>query len=1034
MKTSYTINKKAGLFLVLLFATVTSLMAQNITVKGVVKDNAGYGIIGATAMVKGTSNGAITDMDGNFTLANVPQSATIEVSYIGYVTQSKKVEGTKVLEFVLREDTKTLDEVVVVGYGTTKKSNLSGAVASVKTDELPKAASASVGTMLRGRAAGMDITSSSAAPGSSLNIAIRGGLSGQAPLIVIDGVPQAGATNASGGTMYGGTKKEGSLINLNPNDIESIDILKDASAAAIYGSDASGGVILITTKRGKSGKPEISYSGSVALSYMKDMPDFMNARDFMTESNKIMDELGRPNEKKFTQRQIDNFVGDGTDWIDEVTRVGVVNEHNLSVTAGSDNTKILFSTSYYDHEGIAKNNSMNRITGRLNVDQTFGKYIKAGVNSMFSQVKYNDVPLGDGRNANSALIYSAMTFIPTVPVKDENDKYSINPYRDIYPNPVSLLEVTDQTSNKDLSLSGYIEVKPIKELLFKVTGGVDMKDSQHDQYIPTTVKEGYNRNGVASKYNSKAQMNLLNIIGQFSKVFADKHDVSVMAGWEYKKSTWEGMGIAASDFPFDSPLFNNMAGSAQEKPSISSYKGSNEMASFIGRLNYAFNSKYILTANFRIDGSSNFAEEHQWGFFPGVSLAWRMKEESWLKDVDWLYNLKLRGGVGQTGNAGSLTGTETLYGLGGQAVIGGKLENNVIKSTLGNPNLKWETLTDYSIGIDFGLFNNRLSGTIDLYERRRSDIILEKSLLSYHEIKKINYNSGEVQRSRGIDISLHSVNFDTKNFGWSTDINFSYYRNHTVERDKDFVPAVYQSWVEAHGNIWRYRTDGMVQPGYEPDYMPGVGAGALKVLDLNGYKLDENGERLRDGEGRYIYSGEADGIIDAADYIKIGNSTPIPFSINNTFRWKNWDANIYLYGSLNGWKQNDIKLQAVYGYKEIAEYGLNALSAVKDRWSYSNPNGTLPGVAEIEKNGGVDPGNTDFFWEKSWYLRLDNISIGYTFPAQWFRNRIKNLRVYASARNIAVFTPYGGMDPETGNGIGAYPNQASFAFGIDLKF
>lgn len=431
--------------------------------------------------------------------------------------------------------------------------------------------------------------------------------------------------------------------------------------------------------------------------------------------------------------------------------------------------------------------------------------------------------------------------------------------------------------------------------MVKVTAGIDMKDSQHDQYIPTTVKEGYNRNGVASKNNAKAQMGLLNAIAQYSHTFANKHDVSVMGGWEYKKSTWEGMGITASDFPLDEPKYNNIGASSQEKPSISSYKGSNEMASFMGRLNYTFDNRYILTANFRVDGSSNFAKNHQWGFFPGASVAWRMTQEKWLKDVKWLHSLKLRAGVGQTGNAGSLTGTDDLYSLGGWAIVDGKVQNSIVKSTIGNPNLKWETLTDWTLGIDFGLWNNRLSGTIDFYDRRRTDLIHQKSLLSYHEVDYVNYNSEEVQQSRGIDVNLRGIIFDTRKFGWTLDVNFSYYRNRTIERESDFVPAVYQSWKETHGDIWVYKTDGLVQPGQLPDYMPGVAAGALKVVDLNGYKLDENGERLRDSEGRYIYPGEADGQLDQADYYKLGNSTPIPFSINNTFRWKNWDANIYMY-------------------------------------------------------------------------------------------------------------------------------------------
>lgn len=456
------------------------------------------------------------------------------------------------------------------------------------------------------------------------------------------------------------------------------------------------------------------------------------------------------------------------------------------------------------------------------------------------------------------------------------------------------------------------------------------------------------------------------------------------------------------------------------------------MASFISRLNYTFDSKYILTVNLRVDGSSNFSKEHQWGVFPGVSAAWRLNEESWLKNVRWLSNLKLRAGVGQTGNAGNLTGINSYYTVSqGAFAPNGTLANGIAFSKLGNENLKWETLTDYNIGVDFGFFNNRLSGSVDLFQRFRKDVILTRSLMSYHEINTIDYNSAEVYRSRGVDLELHSVNFDTKDFGWTTDVNFSFYRNHTTERDPEFIPEVYQDYVEEWGNIYGYRTDGLIQMDQKYTHLPSSNAGSILYQDLYGYKLDGNGNRMRDSEGRYIRLEGADGVLDAADMVVLANSTPIPFSINNTFRWRNWDANIYLYGSLNGWKVNDLKLQSIYGIEDIT-YGVNALEEVKNRWSPANPNGTMPGVAEA--SSGVNPGSSDFFLEKAWYLRLDNVSIGYTFPSKWFKNRIRSVRLYASGRNLAVFTPYQGMDPETDNGIGAYPNQASFAIGLDVKF
>lgn len=1002
-----------------------------ITVTGTVTDKAGEPLIGASVLVVGTQNGIATDLDGNFTLRNVAEGAIIKASYVTYKEQEQKAASK--MHFVLEENSELLDEVVVVGYGSMKKSNLSGAVASVKADDLPSAGSASVGEMLRGRAAGMNITSSTAAPGGQMSIAIRGGLSGQQPLVVIDGVPQAPHSKVSAGTIYSGAAKDNSgLINLNPNDIESIDVLKDASAAAIYGSDASGGVILITTKRGKEGHPEISYSGSVAFSRIKDAPNFMDARQFMITQNQVFEELGRGDEKKFTQGQIDNFVGEGTDWMKEVTRTGIVNEHNLSVTAGGKSTKTLFSLSYYDHQGLVKNNSMNRITGRLNVDQEFGKYIKGGINSSFSQIRYNDVPTGDSRQEKSAVLYSAMTFIPTVSVRDAEGNFSVNPIRDIYPNPVSLLDIYDKTTTKNLYASGYLEYKPWSFLNIRATAGVDISWTQADQYTPTTTKHGFSLNGEASKQNANSQMNLVNVIANFNKTFAEKHDVSVMAGWEYKKQSWDGMGIIACDFPFDTPLMNNIGSSQQEKPTISSYRGTNEMASWIGRINYTLLDRYILTANLRVDGSSNFSEEHQWGAFPGLSAAWKINEEAWLRNQTWLTTLKLRGGWGQTGNAGNLTGINTFYSvMQGAWAPGGSPVNGVGLSKIGNPNLKWETLTDINIGLDAGFFNNRLQVSVDAYQRTRSNVILSKQLMSYHEVTTIDYNSKEKYRSRGIDIGIHSINIANRDFSWSTDLNLSFYKNQTISRDPDFIPAAYQPMVQDWGDIYGWRTGGLIQQGETYAHLPNSGAGAIKYLDLNGYMLDDKGERMRDADGRYILSGEPDGLLDEADYVALYNSTPIPFSINNTLTWKNWDANIYIYGSLRGRKINDVKHQSVYGLEDIT-YGVNVLTDVMDRWRPDHQDGSMPGVAEAKS--GFAPSKSDFFYENAWYLRIDNISVGYTFPTKWFNDRIKNLRLYGAVRNIGVITPYKGMDPETGNGIGAYPNNFQVAVGIDLKF
>ena len=1015
------------IFAALMFLT----MPLYADVTGLVLDETGEPVIGASILIEGTTTGTITDLDGNFTI-DASDGQMLVISYMGYATQT--VAASNNLKVTLLPDTKVIEEVVVIGYGASKKSNISGSVEMVKADDLPKAASASVGEMLRGRTSGMFIQSNSASPGASQSITIRGGLSGQKPLVVIDGVPQLQTGSLSSGTGYSGSDKDNSLINISPDDIESINILKDASAASIYGSDASGGVILITTKRGKQGKPEVSYSGSVAFQTMKDKPEFLDAKGFMTEQNKVFDELGRADEQFYTQEQIDNYVGKGTDWMKKVTRMGLVNEHNLSVNGGSENTKYLFSVGIYDHKGIAKNNDMQRITGRVNLDQNFGKYVRAGINTSFTSLKYNDVPLGDSRQSDAALIYSAMTFNPTVPVYNLDGTYADNPNRpNIYPNPVSLLDITDQSYSRDVFLTGYLEIKPIKDLTVRATGGIDMKFSGADQYVPTTTLKGASVNGQASKQTSNNKLGIINATATYAHNWNGEHDLSVMAGWEWKKNMWDGHGVVTSDFPTDNALMNNIGTAEMENPNIWSSKGSSQMASFIGRASYTALNRYIVTFNIRVDGSSNFSPQHQWGAFPGVSAAWRISEEPWMQKATWLSELKLRGGYGQTGNAGSLTGIRTIYGISrGSYVFDGTLSNGINLSKLGNPDLKWETLSDANIAIDFGFFKGRLTGTLEFYQRDRTDVIMSKSLMSYNEINTIDYNSQAAYRSRGVELTLHTVNVDTKLFGWTSDVCFSYYRNRTVSRDPDFLPAPYQDMVEDWGNVYGYKTNGLVQPGQDYPHLPNSKPGSINYLDINGLEYEADGKTpRRDAEGRYVLSGKPDGKLDQADIVKLGNNTPIPFSFNNTFRIWDFDLNIYIYGSLNGYKLNDVLFQSSYGIADLV-YGVNALTEVRNRWTYQNQDGTLPGVAEA--NSGINPANSDFFYEKAWFLRLDNISLGYNFPTRWFKGYVKSARIYAAVRNVAVMTPYKGMDPETGNGIGAYPNQMSAAIGLSFKF
>lgn len=1024
--------KLITVLVLLSIAFFANAQTQSELFKGKVTDSKNEALTGVTVVVSGSNRGTMTDVNGTFKIeARIGER--LQLSFVGYENKTIVLTNQTFLNIQLLESDLSLSEVVVVGYGNVKKADLTGSVASVKARDLNKGATASVGTMLRGKAAGLNITQNSAKPGGGLNISIRGQKS---PLIIVDGIMQSNFSKLSSNSIYDGGENDTKLIGLNPEDIESVDVLKDASSTAIYGADAAGGVIIITTKKGKmeaNAKVDVSYTGSTSLQYLSDFPRFLTGKEFMIEQNKVFFELDNSvgNYSKHSQDRIDNFVGTGTRWIDEVTRVGMVNDHNISVRSGTANSQYLASLSYFDNQGVAKNNSFNRMTGRINLEQKFSDRITAGINSSFASMKYRDVPLGESRHEKSALIYSAMTFNPLVPIYDANGNYNENPDRPIYSNPVSLLEIKDETINKNLIANIYLNVKISKDLSLRATAGIDDKSVNTNQYIPRTTKAGAVRNGVASKNNGGNQMLTANILANYSKKIAEVHEFSLMAGSEYRKSIWEGTYITASNFPTDGPMWNNLQSNEQEKPYVSSYKGSSEYLSFFSRLNYTLQNKYILTANFRLDGSSNFGTDNQYAPFGGLSVGWKMAEEDFIKDnADWIDVLKLRAGWGQVGNAGNLTGIYSYYSISpGAYAFNGQMMNGANLAKIGNKDLKWQTVTDYNIGLDFGFLKNRINGSIDVYQRIEDDIILSKSLMSYNQIKSIDYNSGEKWSTKGVDLVLNSVNMNSKDFSWKTDVNFSFYRTWTIARDKDFNPDIHQVTPERWGDVWVYKNVGLVGENETVSYMPTAKPGNIKYADLNGYVRDGAGNRMKDVNGRYQYSGSPDGMLDNADLYVAGNSTPIPFGLNNSFTYKNWDLNIYFYGSLNGLKRNRLKELSVAGITDITS-GLNALASVKERWSPDNLTGTMPSVSNGTSGVGTDAG--DFFYENAWYARLDNVSLGYTFHTKQ-KNPAK-IRVFASARNIMVLTPYNGMDPETGDGIGAYPNQKTFILGLNLNF
>lgn len=798
-------------------------------VSGVVKNSQGEPIIGANVSVKGTSMGTITDINGNYEL-DIPNGSTISISYIGFLTQEIASHDKSVLDIVLKEDAKSLDEVVVVGYGTMKKSDLTGAITQVKAKDLPQTGNMSLGQMLTGKAAGMQVSLQSAQPGGGVWMQIRGNASGGAgnsgPLYVIDGFPITSDNVEPGsGNQYSSGNKS-ALNNLNPADIESIEILKDASATSIYGARAANGVVLITTKRGKEGeKPKIQYSGSVSFQKRVKQIDMLDAQGFMTETNRVLYEdwlsdnriapygttdpsTVAPYSPKYTDEQIAN--AQTTDWLGAVERTGIITQHNLSLTGGTDKSSYYISGNYYNHQGVIKNNGIERYSGRVNFDQKLGNYFKAGINLNLSEVKSDNVALGTGGNENAGVIRAAMNANPSLPIYDEEGNYTLDPDQPYLANAVSLLEMKDQSTIDQVLGNFYLSVNPLKGLEVKMNAGFQQNKGTRNTYIPKTTLYGQKAGGSASRAYSNQSSKLFDVTASYNTIFNEKHHLSAMAGYSYQHFKSDGFNAGNSRFISDAFTWNNLAAGENSKPSVGSYGSEEVLGSVFARLNYNYDSRYLISATIRGDASSKFAENHQWGYFPSVAVAWRVINEKFMQKQEVISDLKLRVSLGQTGNSNIGNNALALYSTGYNFNFGDSESIGVAQSQLANPNLKWETTTELNVGLDFGFFQNRITGSMEYFTRRVSNLLDSKTLMQYNPISSVVANIG-VKGSKGFELGINTRNLIGA-FTWSSDFVFSFYRDRWIERNPQWKKAIYENEKDMLNPYYLYLSDGLVQP------------------------------------------------------------------------------------------------------------------------------------------------------------------------------------------------------------------------------
>lgn len=1026
-------------------------------VTGIILDEKGIPVIGASIIIPGTKIAVITDINGKFSV-EAPKAAKLRVSYIGYDAKEEQINGSTVIQISLKESTKKLDEIVVVGYGTVKKRDLTGAISSIKAADVNINSASSIGQALKGKAAGLSIIQNSAQPGGGLDILIRGAGSINAsnkPLYIVDGFPIATLDQPGSGNerLDAGTQ---SILNfVNPNDIASVEVLKDASATSIYGARAAHGVVIITTKRGVSGKTIVSYGASIAVQKHTNIFDVYNLKEWMTaKNNSSWDmwmwenevapygnrtlEIAMNSPKNgvgyilpYSDNQINN-AGVGTDWVGLITRNGTIQQHNVSVQGGSEQTKYMVSLNYFDNKGIIKNSEMKRYTGKINLDQTINKYFKMGVNVMTTRLDNDNAPLGGLQYEKSGLLRAAVQMGPHIKAIDENGNYLINPLLPTQPNPYSLLTVQDKGMMDRILANANILFEPLKGLTFKLNVGTDIAYQSRKTYMPKTTLFGGLSGGLATINQSANEQYLLEGTANYITKINDKHQIVALFGVSTEKFKANGNNLGNNDFLTDGFSWNNLNAGAGTKL-VGSWGNENKMMSYFTRLNYTLLDRYLLTATLRADGASVFAKNNKWGFFPSIALGWNLADEKFMEFIRPSMPLfKFRVSYGQTGNSDIGSNAFAAY-------YASPAWNNedkspqigVFQARLENPDLKWETTTEFNLGLDLSLFDGKVSGSFEYYDRVISDLLNFKPLNAYHDISLVIANIGKTQ-GKGFEATINTKNISNKNFTWTTDFTFSLYRDRWLERTNDWKPSVYENINDPIRSIYSRVATGILQvgdpvPAAQPDLKPGQ----LIIKDINGYKRDENGDPIVEN-GKFILLGEADGIIDDADTRLKGTTDPGYIAgISNHLRFKDFDFSFDFNGMFNRDMMDPTYMAYGASADGIAQYGYNGLRVLDKRWTPDNPSTVYPSSFF----GWSRYGYGDWFYQKAWFIRLQNITLGYTFPNSPIFNKVfSSLRVYLDVNNVFVISPYTGLDPETDSYTAAYPNSRTFTLGLNVKF
>jgi len=994
---------------------IIQIEIEEVTVSGKVTDDKGESLPGATITVLGTTTGTVTDIDGNYSIT-VPDGAVLVFSFIGYEPIQIPVDNQSLIDVTLQTDISSLEEVVVIGYGTVKRSDLTGSIAQVREDDIKATPIVAIDRALQGRAAGVSVTQNSSRPGGGTTIRIRGTGSvaaGNEPLYVIDGYPI------------------GDLNTINPMDVESIEILKDASATAIYGSRGSNGVIIITTKRGKAGQSSVDFESYYGVQNARRRIPLLNGQEYAEFINEArVNGGGVPFfDGSSSERPLPGNVPNNTDWQNEVFQAAPIQNYQLSISGGNEKTKYAISGNLFNQDGLIDNSFFKRYSVRTNLDHNISSRIKVGLSLQGAFTNERIARTETGGQQSAGVTGAALNFAPVFPKFNENGTF----YRDLgtlngqqVDNPLTIAnDVYNRANSTRIFANSYADFLITDDLTFRTTWGANILNNKNNFYATRQTNLGFASNGDAS-ISAGQNINWLNENTlNFAKTYAEKHNFSALVGFTHQGFNHEFFTANASNFSNDFALYNNLgSGATLRTPSSGIIEWG--LISYLGRINYGFDSRYLLTFTARTDGSSRFGPNRKYGFFPSGAFAWRVINEEFMKTQTVISDLKFRSSYGLSGNQeiGNYAFLSSIMPV--QTVLGGNLKVGGAQNRVGNFDLGWERNAQLNLGLDFGFFDNRVQITTDYYRKVTSDLLITVDIPQSSGFSTSLQNIGKVE-NQGFEFAINALIVDKKNLQWYSDFNISFNENKILNLDENRLEFIGGSF----GNVVGYNITRVGEP---------LGAFYGRVADGIFQSQEEinNSSQPNAKPGDFRFKDlNSDGVINDRDRQIIGNPNPKLFGgFNNTFIFKAFELNIFIQGSYG----NDI-----LNFQKFETHNLNGQNNqsrdVLNRWTPTNTNTDIP---RANSRGGQRILST-FHIEDGSYLRFKNISVSYNLPANFINKlSIKAAKVYVGGQNLITLTKYTGYDPEvnffgsgsTNQGLdyGAFPNSRTILFGLNVKF